>query len=149
MAKSLSKFKKVDLIVVEGEKESKVTVIIKKAGLGKYKEITGAIGDLIKSLPKFLEEKGIEKPDEFIEKMTITDMLEVLPELLAFGMEQLVDIVAVITNLEPEFIKENVGLDEALEILEATLDVNNIAGAVEKGKNLAGRLGIQKDLAKK
>lgn len=140
MAKSIGRIKKVSVAVIEGDEVVEKKYIIKKAGLGKYKELTGAIGELIGFMPQVLAQRGVEDPHQYIEDMTIMDMLDLFPELFGCGVEQLTEVVAIILDEDEDFVEENIGLDEAVEIVEAALEVNNLKGLVAKVKNLMGEV---------
>ncbi len=140
MAKSIGRIKKVSVAIIEGDEVVEKKYIIKKAGLGKYKELTGAIGELIGFMPQVLAQRGVEDPHQYIEDMTIMDMLDLFPELFGYGVEQLTEVVAIILHEDEDFVEENIGLDEAVEIVEAALEVNNLKGLVAKVKNLMGEV---------
>lgn len=140
MAKSIGRIKKVSVAIIEGDEVVEKKYIIKKAGLGKYKELTGAIGELIGFMPQVLAQRGVEDPHQYIEDMTIMDMLDLFPELFGCGVEQLTEVVAIILDEDEDFVEENIGLDEAVEIVEAALEVNNLKGLVAKVKNLMGEV---------
>ena len=143
MSKTLSKLKVVNIIYIEGEEEKTKKVLVKKAGLGKAKRLTSAIGGIFSALPDYLKAKGIEDTDKFIQELEIEDLLGLVPELLQLGVDQLMEIVSIAADLELEFIEEYVGIDEALEILEATFEVNNFDKALEKAKNLMAKAGVK------
>jgi len=140
LAKSIGRIKKVSVAIIEGDEVVEKKYIIKKAGLGKYKELTGAIGELIGFMPQVLAQRGVEDPHQYIEDMTIMDMLDLFPELFGYGVEQLTEVVAIILHEDEDFVEENIGLDEAVEIVEAALEVNNLKGLVAKVKNLMGEV---------
>ena len=140
MAKSIGRIKKVSVAVIEGDEVVEKKYIIKKAGLGKYKELTGAIGELIGFMPQVLAQRGVEDPHQYIEDMTIMDMLDLFPELFGCGVEQLTEVVAIILDEDEDFVEENIGLDEAVERVAAAREVNNLKGLVAKVKNLMGEV---------
>ena len=53
--------------------------------------------------------------------------------------DEFIQLLAIGTGLDVDFLEENVGIDEAVDLTEAIIQVNDIFGAVEKGKNLIPR----------
>ncbi|SDM20988.1 hypothetical protein [Halarsenatibacter silvermanii] len=143
MAKSIGRIKKVKVDIIEGDEVVEKKYIIKKAGLGKYKKLTGAFAELLGLVPQVLEERGIEDTNEYLENMSIVDMLDIFPELFGYGVDQLAEVVAVILDEDEEFVSENIGLDEAVDIVEVALEVNNLKGLAAKAKNLLGGAKIE------
>lgn len=111
-------------------------VTIKKLPLGKYAE-------LIKSIDK-------ELPDLFkqFEGLDLDDnegMLKALPEIITGALPQFAKILSIATyyrnddrklvlQLTAEDIEEEVGLDEAMDILVAAWEVNNLKKLADKAK---------------
>ena len=147
-AKSLEKVKKIhitEIVELDDDIEERGrTVIVKKAGLGKYKKLSDIIRNLFEMLPNILEEKGIEDPDEYIEDLEVTELIMMIPDLLMYSIDQLIELICLGTDVEKEFAEKHIGADEAFEILEAIIEVNGLLKVVEKGKNLLNRLGLMK-----
>ena len=141
-AKTLKKIKNIDIVVIEKEQEKIETVIVKKAGLGKYKQLSDIIQNLFQMLPNILEEKGIEDPDKYIESLEITELVMLIPELLGNSIDQLIELICLGADIEKKYAEEHIGADEAFEILEAIIEVNGLLKVVEKGKNFMNRLGL-------
>ena len=140
MSKSLPRTKVVEITVIdEAGQEQVQKVVVKKAGLGRWKQITNAIKRLLNLLPEFLQTKGIEDPEAFIDALSYTDLIALIPDILAMAADEFINLLAVGTGLDVEFLEKNVGIDEAVELVEAIIQVNNIFEAVEKGKNLIPR----------
>ena len=138
LSKTLSRIKKVDIEVIKGDEIKKETIIIKKAALGQWKMLTSSIKKLFEMLPEMLKAKGIDNPQKYIEQIEIEDLLQLIPDLLEFATDEFINVLAIGTGLDVNFIEENVGLDEAIELAEAIIEVNNLFQVVEKGKNLMG-----------
>ena len=136
MAKTLTRIKKVEIIYIEEGKEKKEIITVQKAPLGKWKRLTDSIKRLFELLPEILKKKGIENPEEYIEKIEIQDLLLLIPDMLEVAADEMVSVLAIGTDLEGEYIEEKVGLDEAIDLFEAIIAVNNLIKVVEKGKNL-------------
>lgn len=140
MSKALPRTKVVEISIIdEAGQEQVQKVVVKKAGLGRWKQITNAIKRLLNLLPEFLQTKGIEDPEAFIDSLSYTDLIALIPDILDMAADEFINLLAVGTGLDVEFLEENVGIDEAIELVEAIIQVNNIFGAVEKGKNLIPR----------
>lgn len=140
MSKSLPRTKVVEITVIDETGQEQVQkVVVKKAGLGRWKQITNAIKRLFNLLPEFLQTKGIEDPEAFIDSLSYTDLIALIPDILDMAADEFINLLAVGTGLDVEFLEENIGIDEAIELVEAIIQVNNIFGAVEKGKNLIPR----------
>lgn len=152
MAKTLERVKKVSITTVvelDGDIEERVmTVTVKKAPLGKWKRLTDSIKKLFELLPEILEKKGVEDPEKYIEKMGPQDLLMLIPDMLEVATEEVINILALGADTEPEYIEKHVGLDEAIEIFEAIIEVNNLIKVVEKGKNLMALWGAGQRAAK-
>lgn len=140
MSKSLPRTKVVEITVIDETGQEHVQkVVVKKAGLGRWKQIINAIKRLFNLLPEFLQTKGIEDPEAFIDSLSYTDLIALIPDILDMAADEFINLLAVGTGLDVEFLEENVGIDEAIELVEAIIQVNDIFGAVEKGKNLIPR----------
>lgn len=140
MSKTLPRIKVVEITIIDETGQEQVQRIpVKKAGLGKWKQINNAIKKLINMLPEFLETKGIEDLETFIDSFSYTDLITMIPDILDMATDEFINLLAVGTGLKVEFLEENVGIDEAVDLVEAIIQVNDIFRAVEKGKNLIPR----------
>ena len=140
MSKTLPRIKVVEITIIDETGQEQVQKIpVKKAGLGKWKQINNAIKKLINTLPEFLETKGIEDLETFIDSFSYTDLIAMIPDILDMATDEFINLLAVGTGLKVEFLEENVGIDEAVDLVEAIIQVNDIFRAVEKGKNLIPR----------
>lgn len=136
MAKTLSRIKTVDITFIEEGKEKVEKIQVTKAALGKWKKLTDSIGKLFELLPELLRAKGIEDPQKYLEQMGMQDLLLLIPDMLEVAADEMVSVLAIGTDLEAEYIEEKVGLDEAIDLFEAIIEVNNLIKVVDKGKNL-------------
>ena len=140
MSKTLPRIKVVEITIIDEAGQEQIQKIsVKKAGLGRWKQITNAIKKLINLFPEFLKSKGIEDLETFIDSLTYADLIAMVPDILDMAADEFINLLAVGTGLDVEFLEEHVGLDEAVELVEAIIQVNDIFGAVEKGKNLIPR----------
>ena len=136
MAKTLSRIKTVNITFIEEGKEKVEKIQVTKAALGKWKKLTDSIGKLFELLPELLRAKGIEDPQKYLEQMGMQDLLLLIPDMLEVAADEMVSVLAIGTDLEAEYIEEKVGLDEAIDLFEAIIEVNNLIKVVDKGKNL-------------
>jgi len=140
MAKTLSRIKKVDITTVidsdDGIEEKTRTIKVKKAPLGKWKQLTDNVKVLFDLLPEVLEEKGIENPQEYMMQMSEKEIISYLPDMFRVATDEVIDILSLGTGVDVETLENEVGIDEAVELFEAVVEVNNLVKVVEKGKNL-------------
>ena len=100
---------------------------IKKLPIGRYAELLKSI----KELPKHLV--GLDKLD----KETV---LEKIPELLGVATPDLVNIIAIATEIEPEVVL-TYGLREITDLLVAIIEVNEYGEVYEKIKKAMAQYG--------
>ena len=140
MAKTLSRIKKVDITTViesdDGIEEKTITIKVKKAPLGKWKRLTDNVKVLFDLLPEVLEEKGIENPQEYMMQMSEKEIISYLPDMFRVATDEVIDMLSLGTGVDVETLENEVGIDEAVELFEAVVEVNNLVKVVEKGKNL-------------
>lgn len=143
MAKTLGRIKTVEITYIEDGQEKTERVTVAKAPLGKWKQLTESINNLLEVLPEVLKKKGVDDPEKYIEQMGVQDFVVLIPDMLEFAVDEIINVLAIGTGLSTEYIEEKVGLDETIDLLEAVVEVNGLARAVEKGKNLKN-LFVQK-----
>lgn len=136
MAKTLSRIKTVDITVIEDGKERVEKITAHKVALGKWKRLITSTRKLFKLVPEVLKDQGIEDPQAYIDQMDLQDLLLLIPDMLEVAADECINVLALGANLEAEYIEENVGLDEAVDLFEAIIEVNNLIKVVETGKNL-------------
>lgn len=101
------------------------TIDIKKLPLGKYAELLGAIKELPKHLNSF-------------EKLDNAKIIDALPQLISSAMPDFIHIMTIATELDKKEI-ESIGLDEAVDIVLAVIEVNNYKGIYQKIKKVTAR----------
>ena len=126
--KGLPAVKNVSILV--GTEEEQV-VAVKKLPLGRAVELS----HVIESIPTRLQEiTDNPKVQEFLkgfdpDKMEATEfgtaLVELLPVLTNIALDLVIELLAVGTGLEEDLL-EQIGLDEATELLVAIFEVNNI-----------------------
>lgn len=119
-----------DVPILAGTEEEQV-VAVKKLPLGRAVELS----HVIESIPARLQEiKDNSKVQEFLksfdpDKMDPTEfgtaLVEFLPLLINIALDLVIELLAVGTGLEEDLL-EQIGLDEATELLVAIFEVNNI-----------------------
>lgn len=141
--KTQPKIKKVTIDIIEDEEVKQEEITIKKATLGKWAKLTTTIRKLIDSLPNMLDRLGIKEEDReaFLTNLTADKVVGFIPELLDIILDEFINIVALGADLEPSYVEENIGLDDALILFEAIVEVNSFKKeAVEVGKKLIAQL---------
>jgi len=133
-------------VVIHVGTENERTVNVEKLPLGRAAALGLAFRGTPAKLQQLQEHEGLRElfSQQGVEDMPLTElavrMVEFLPDILAVAADVVIDILAVGTGLEREEL-EQVGLDEAAELLAAVISVNNI-GAIQKNlKNVARSLG--------
>ena len=149
LAKTLSRMKSVEIIVIEDGQEKIEKIHILKATLGKWKRLTSSIKKIFELLPEIIKRKGFEDPQVFMEQMTVQDLFLLIPDIMEVATDEFINILALGTDLEKEYIEEKIGLDETIDILEAIIEVNNLIKVVDKGKNLISLWGGMKSYQRK
>ena len=111
-------------------------VQIKKLPLGKYAELIKSID---KDLPDLFKQfEGLDMDDN-------EGMLQKLPDIIANALPQFAKILSIATyyrnddkklvlQLTPEEVQDEVALDEAMDLIMAAWEVNNLAKLADKAK---------------
>lgn len=99
---------------------------VKKLPLGRYAELMRAI----KELPKTLG--GVDALSE-------NDIFERLPELIASSLPDAINILVIATDLTELELREEGGLDDAIRVLVAVIEVNNYKEVYESVKKVVAR----------
>ena len=144
MAKTLGRMKNVEIVVIEDGQEKIEKINILKATLGRWKRLTSSIKKIFELLPEIIKSKGFEDPQVFMEQMTVQDLFLLIPDIMEVATDEFINILALGTGLEKEYIEGKIGLDETIDILEAIIEVNNLIKVVDKGKNLISLWGGMK-----
>jgi len=119
-----------DVSILVGTEEEQV-VAVKKLPLGRAVELS----HVIESIPARLQEiTDNSKVQEFLKGADLdkmgaaefgTVLVEFLPTLINIALDLVIELLAVGTGLEEDLL-EQIGLDEATELLVAIFEVNNI-----------------------
>jgi len=139
----MERIKKVTIDTIENEEVKQETIAVKKAPLGKWAKLTTTIRKLLNSLPEMLDRLGVKEEDreEFLSNLTADKAIGFVPELLDIVADEFINIVALGADLETEYVKECIGLDDSLLLFEAIVEVNSFKKeAVEVGKKLLAQL---------
>ncbi len=97
------------------------TVTINKLPLGKYTEVLQEIEKMPEAINRFLDAK---KDDQIV----------VIASVLADAVDDITGMLSIATGLDEKEIKEEVALDEAVEIIEAIFEVNRFFDLGKKWK---------------
>lgn len=138
----MDRVKKVTIEIIEDEVTEK-EIVIKKAPLGQWAKLTKTINSLLNAIPEIMKSVGIEEKDqeEFLKQLTFDKAIGLIPEILDCITDEFISIVAIGADLEEEFVREKVGLDDALLIFKAIIEVNKFKKKAEEvGKSLVGQL---------
>lgn len=117
------------------------SIKVKKLGLIKYAELTEKLQGSISTIVELIQlaDNNLSSnpsPEEKKEFLT-----QALTRLLKKNVEQIITLLdTCVPDLGYDFICQEVGLDDALALVEAILKVNNINKVVEDVKNLWGVL---------
>ncbi|MEN2464907.1 hypothetical protein [Ornithinibacillus sp. JPR2-1] len=65
-----------------------------------------------------------------------SDFYAYIVEALNLALDEVVEIVSVLTDIEVDYIRKNVGLDELLEYLQRTVKLNRLDTTVKNVKSL-------------
>jgi len=126
--KGLPAVKNVPILV--GTEEEQV-VAVKKLPLGRAVELSHVIESLPARLQEITDNSKVQEflggldPDEMEATEFGITLVEFLPTLINVAMDLVIEILAVGTGLEEDLL-EQIGLDEATELLVAIFEVNNI-----------------------
>lgn len=98
-------------------------VTVKRMALGKYTEVFTKLQELPPEIGTVLQTEG----DQMITK---------LPLLVATFLPEVIKILSIATPVSEKELNEEYGLDEAVQLLGAVLEVNNIAQVIESAKKI-------------
>ncbi len=110
------------------------TVIVKKLPLGKYAELLAAV----KELPKHIQ--GLETLDN-------PTIVAKLPQIIAGAFPDFVNIITIATDLKKEEVEE-LGLDEATNIVLGIIEVNKYREVYDNIKKALARPDAKPELKK-
>ena len=138
MSKVLSRRKEVAIEYIKDDEQIEEIVKVEKAGLGKMKKVTDTMRNIVNSLPNILEELGIEDQEEFLNNLSVDDIVAIIPETIGIITDEIINLIAVGAELDKKYIEEKVGIDEATELVLAIIEVNKLDKAVEMGNKIKG-----------
>ncbi len=126
--KGLPAVKNVSILV--GTEEEQV-VAVKKLPLGRAVELSHVIENIPARLQEIADNSKVQEflegldPDEMEATEFGITLAEFLPTLINIALDLVIELLAVGTGLEKGLL-EQIGLDEATELLVAIFEVNNI-----------------------
>lgn len=113
------------------------TITVKRLGLIKYSQLTSSISTIIDSIVEFFEDQKslIETKTEVENKGNALAAL--VTKLVDKNLQAVIQFIIVcVPEVSIKDFDENIGLEELINLVEAILLVNNINGAMDKGKKL-------------
>lgn len=130
-------------------------VQIKKLGLIKYVQMTKNLKSLISSLLDFL--RKVVSNDELLDlddKIPVEERSKYVSSLLTELLEQnLIEVISFIDlcvdDLDFDYIAENVGLSDTIEIIQAIVEVNKLYEFGDQLKNLLRGLQTNQENSQK
>jgi len=107
--------------VVIGDK----TIVVKKLPLRRITVLLQAVGKLPEEITGITD----MKPDEVVANMAT---------MLAVALPKIADVLveAIDKQITADFLLDEAGFDEALELVTVILEVNNVAGIIDRLKKL-------------
>jgi hypothetical protein len=109
---------------IEVKLDSRI-IIVKKLPLGKYAELLKSIQELPKHIPQ-------------LSGKTTDEILKELPFLISVALPDIISIFVIATDLKKEEA-EDLGLDEAVKLALAIIEVNNYKEVFENLKKALAR----------
>lgn len=110
------------------------TIEVNKLPIGKYSELLKALDQLPKALGG-------------LDGFTNDEVVAKIPAIIADSLPEFIKIVCIATPLTEEEVT-NMGLDEAVDVVLAIIEVNNYKGIFDKVKNLTAQKQLQAQKAK-
>jgi len=138
MSKVLGRRKEVAIEYIENNEQVEEVIKVEKAGLGRWKQVSDTLRNIVNSLPTILDELGVEDKEEFLNNLSMQDMVAIIPEALGIITDEIINLIAIGADLEKKYVEEKVGIDEATELVLAIIEVNKLAKAVETGNKIKG-----------
>ncbi|AZO96129.1 hypothetical protein [Halocella sp. SP3-1] len=131
----------VDISNVKGGiKEETRKVLIKKAPLGKWHELSLLLEKFFDLFKEFLQEQGVEDTDKFFENLTVKKLIDIFPKFISgiykFAIDEIIEFISIGTGLDEEFICNNLDMEETFEIIKAIIEVNGLIKVGQEVKNL-------------
>lgn len=127
---------------------SGLTVAVPKLHTGDYYSVLLALEDLPAKVYERLGTEFQTLGDS--EEKALPVMLRALPRLLALAYNEVLTVIAAATKLSPEFLANETHAEDLLALIDAVLEVNDVAGLVGRLKNMGARLreaGVLKEKA--
>lgn len=143
-AKSLPR--SIPVTILAGTDRERV-VLVEKLPLGRAAQLGLAFKGVGAKIAELREDERLKElfANGSFDAMTIDqaalEVLNLLPELLEVAADLVIDILVAGTGLERAEL-EQIGLDEATELLAAVITVNNLSAIQANLKNVAERLGL-------
>ncbi|MEW6661967.1 MAG: hypothetical protein ACOY9Y_09720 [Bacillota bacterium] len=124
MSSSLPKTKKVIISTPKGARE----IVISKMPLGKYAQVM----EKLKVIPRSILSIVDMESDQIIVN---------LPNLMAECWSDIVETLSIASGLPVEVLENEVGMEEAVDIVIAVIEVNGFFNIAQKGQALWAKIG--------
>lgn len=119
-------------------------VTVRKLGLIKYAKLQSLLDNFITSITDFMKRQSEIKYSIEIDEMDVAqNLVSSIVEVLSSNAIAMIDLIELTTDLERSYIEEYVGIAEAVEIIDAVIEVNRIVQVIDKAKKLMMGLGAQ------
>lgn len=114
------------------------SIVVKKLGLISYSKMSSCIRELLISVFELLQ-----KQSETMEQLNLQpgqknlSVADLVAKLIEKNVEQVIQLLHVcVPSVEIEYFENEVGLDDALTLIDAILKVNNINKVVSELKKM-------------
>lgn len=107
-------------------------VTVKKLPLGQYAEVFKLIQGFTKNLTD-------------VDKLNSDQLVQNFPMMVSEALPEAIKIIAIVSDLTEEEAKENIGLDEAVDILIGAWEINKYSKVVEAIKKATAQRNQPKE----
>ena len=116
-------------------------VTVKKLGLISYTKMQTILDTISTSIAEFLESyQEIKFSSSISDFSTMPQLVSTVSQAILNNIPVLVDFLDICTDMERSYIEQYVGIDDAIILLDAIIEVNKINSIGESVKNLIASL---------
>lgn len=116
-------------------------VCVKKLGLISYTKMQAIMDTISKGVANFLENyQQIQFSSSISDYESVANLISTVSSALLENIPALIDFLEICTDLQRSDIENYVGLDDALVLIDAIIEVNKINSIGETVKNLIASL---------
>jgi hypothetical protein len=113
-------------------------IVVEKLPLRKIAEVFKVLQDL----PKIFNERFA---DQDLSKIPNDQIVAMLPSIIGDALPEVAKLIAVATPLEENEVLDELGLNEAIELLVAIFQVNDFSKVVDNVKKLTARRPVDEN----